>query len=131
MQAPPKLKLAGEASGPYIAIAVDVDAPYVSVPFVSPLVHWIQPGLKVNDAGTLEHETSSVVDWLAPSPAPFSGGHRYLVVLYQQPTDFDISRWNATFVKPVSTWSRLRWDLDDFAKKAGLDVMIAASYFCK
>ena len=130
MKAPPTLKLGREASGTYIAIAIDVDAPYGSLPFLSPIVHWIQPGLNPNDLGELESDSPCVVDWLAPAPPPFSAPHRYIIVVYQQPANMDVSKWNTKFVKPVSIASRIRWSLDDFASQAGLEEMIAASYFC-
>ena len=107
-----------------------MDAPYGSVPLLSPIVHWIQPGLKPNNLGELESDSSSVVDWLAPGPPPFSAPHRYIVVVYQQPANTDVSKWSSKFVKPVSISSRIRWSLDDFARQAGLDKMIAANYFC-
>ena len=130
MKSPPTLKIVGEMPRLCIAIAVDVDAPYVSVPLLSPIVHWIQPGLKPNDAGVLQFETPCVVDWLAPTPPPFSGPHRYVVILYQQAGDFDVSKWNSKFVKPVSILSRIRWNIDEFAKQAELHKAIAANYFC-
>ena len=140
VQAPPTLILTGKdtsscpESAPYIAIAIDIDAPYVSAPFLSPIVHWIQPtlNLKPNIPTTnnkLESETGPVVNWLTPIPPPFSGPHRYIVMLYQQPANFDITHWDAQFVEPVSIPKRIRWSLDDFIKQAGLKDMLAANYF--
>ena len=129
MKDPPGLQFTGEASGIYIAVAIDVDAPYVSAPFLSPIVHWIQPGLRLED-NTLKADDACIVDWLAPVPPPFSGPHRYVVILYEQPPDFDAKPWESKFTKPVGIPSRCRWNLDQFVEEAGLTSMWAANYFC-
>ena len=130
MKDAPRLQLTGEASGVYIAIAIDVDAPYVSTQILSPIVHWIQPGLYLNDnTNILKPDDACIVNWLASVPPPFSGPHRYVVILYQQPADFAVGTWESEFAKPVSIPSRCRWNVDQFVKEADLISMCAAKHF--
>ena len=125
----PTLKLTEVASGPFIAVAVDLDAPFPSLPFASLIVHWIRSELNIAEAKTLESKISDILNWLQPIPPPLSSAHRYLVILYQQPTDFDTPKWRSDWKQPVKVLSRTRWNLDDFVEQAGLNTMIAATYF--
>ena len=126
----PSLQFSGHPAGLLMAIAVDLDAPYGSAPFLSPIVHWIQTGFKPDSASTLITETPVLVDWLPPSPPPFSAPHRYLVIIYRQPPSFDLPTWEAKWKKPVGIPARCRWKLDDFVKQADLSHVLASNYFC-
>lgn len=97
----------------YIAIAIDLDASYTSVPLLSPLLLWLQPDLKANKCGILESATSGLVDWLPPGPLLFHEPHRYVVIVYQQLMKFDVAKWSEHFVKPVGLASHIQWSLDD------------------
>ena len=126
-ESPPKLSMTGELQGPYIAICIDLDAPYVSAPVLAPILHWIQPGLEPNGDGVLEAKSKSSVDWAAPAPPPLSGAHRYVFMIYHQPASF--AKWEQQFEKPNGLFARVRWDADEFVKVAGLGEMVAASWF--
>ena len=126
---PPTLKLSNAQRGPYVAICVDLDGPFPTLPFLSPILHWIQPDMQPTSDHTLESQNSCLVDWAAANPPPYSGPHRYLFILYKQPADLESADWEFLFKKPVGVWPRVRWNLDDFAKKAGLCEMVAAEWF--
>ncbi|KAF4979170.1 hypothetical protein FZEAL_4543 [Fusarium zealandicum] len=126
---PPQLNISSVGKGPYMAICVDLDAPYVTFPLLSPIVHWIQPGMQPNEAGILEYPGSCVVDWLQPTPPPLSGPHRYVFILFEQPSTCDTSKLEQTFDKPVGVAKRVRWDMDQWVKEAGLGGMVAATWF--
>lgn len=127
----PGLKISATEKAPYIVVCLDLDAPFVKTPFLSPIVHWIQSGLNAGagEDALLQSQVSPIVNWLPPSPPPISGPHRYLFMVFAQPSDFDLTRWNAAFKKPVSTWSRVRWNIDQFVQEAGLEDIVAATFF--
>ncbi|KAF4966609.1 hypothetical protein FSARC_5729 [Fusarium sarcochroum] len=127
--ATPQLNLMNGEPGTYIAICLDLDAPVVSFPFLSPILHWLHPNLESHGVGSIFKEnTPSLVDWLAPTPPPFSGAHRYMFVVYKQPSTWDNEQWKARFTKPMGVWKRVSWYLDKFVKEATLGDPIAASY---
>ncbi|KAM0558228.1 hypothetical protein ACHAPJ_004913 [Fusarium lateritium] len=127
--ATPQLNLISGEPGTYIAVSLDPDAPVVSIPFLSPIMHWIHPNLESHGVGILKENTPSLVDWLAPTPPPFSGPHRYMFVVYKQPSTWDNEQWKARFTKPMGVWKRTNWHLEKFVKEAGLEDPVAASYF--
>jgi phosphatidylethanolamine-binding protein (PEBP) family uncharacterized protein len=59
-------------------------------------------------------------DYIGPAPPPFGGPHRYIFFLYEQPADFDGKKYAPPDGKSLSNWLRMRFDLDDFEKKANL-----------
>ncbi|KAF5671387.1 protease inhibitor (Tfs1) [Fusarium denticulatum] len=127
--ATPQLNLINGESGTCIAVCLDLDAPIVSIPFLSPILHWMQPNLEFHGGRIFKENTPCLVDWLAPIPPSFSGPHRFMFVFYKQPSTWDNEHWKAYFTEPMGVWKRVNWDLDKFAEEAGLRDPIAASYF--
>lgn len=95
---------------------------------MSPIVHWIQASLNSSASGSLESQATPIIEWLAPTPPPLSGAHRYLFMLYEQPAAFDQAKWEEKY-KGVSVMGRTRFDVDGFVSEAGLKDMVAATYF--
>ncbi|KAL1847577.1 hypothetical protein Plec18170_008473 [Paecilomyces lecythidis] len=121
-------------SGTYIVVNVDLDAPFKSVNFLSPVLHWVQSGLtpEALEDGTAvlkPHDTPFIVNYAGPGPPPGSGPHRYVFLLYEQPEDFDVTKYAPAGGKPVGIGPRIRYDLAAFEKKAKLGPVIAANYF--
>ncbi|KAF2147664.1 putative protease inhibitor [Myriangium duriaei CBS 260.36] len=126
---PPRLALSVEAHQ-VLAVGVDIDAPFPSAALLSPILHWIQPSFaKVSGGNTLEAHASALVDWLQPTPPPFSGPHRYVIILFKQPESFDSKAWTTKFSPPVGVWPRTHWDIEGFVQEAGLGDAIAANWF--
>jgi phosphatidylethanolamine-binding protein (PEBP) family uncharacterized protein len=121
-------------SGTYVVINLDLDAPFPSLNFLSPVLHWIQTGLQPQMAGgvTKLHSSNTpyVVDYAGPGPPPGSAAHRYLFLLYEQPENFDLKEWAPVDGKSVGVWNRMRYNLGAFEKKIGLGPVLAANYFC-
>ena len=109
------------------------------LPFLSPILHWVQPGLKVSGSSSkeLSTEVAHIVDFIPPGPPPPSGPHRYLFMLYEQPPGFDGKALGQTLGKPASAeegapfglWNRVRFDYDGLVKKAGLGEIVAVNFF--
>nr|POF03444.1 protein d1 [Quercus suber] len=133
-QTAPTLAVNSAGTGPYIAICLDIDAPFPSLPVLGPILHWIQPGL-IPSTGADGSKTLTapgvpfVADYIGPAPPPGSGPHRYVFFLYDQPADFDAKKWAPAGGKPLATYKRMRYSLADFEKEAKLGSVIAANYF--
>jgi len=120
----------------YIIINVDLDAPFASLPFMSPIAHWIKHDLSTTSPvstatspqeGVLESETKTLAEWAPPRPPPGAGPHRYVFCLYEQPADFTLES-----IAPVGEMTRLgrmRFDFEGFQKKAGLGSVVAGAWF--
>jgi phosphatidylethanolamine-binding protein len=120
-------------------INVDLDGPFPSFAFASPILHWIQSGLQPQpaeggDGGSaaklLAHDTPWIVDYAPPGPPPGSAPHRYVFLLYAQPGGFDVKAWAPEAGKKVGAFGRIRYDLGAFERKVGLGRLVAANYFC-
>lgn len=120
---------AASGSKTYLAISIDLDAPFQTFSFLSPILHWVQPGLKSTDSSTLQTSESCIANWGPPKPPGPSGPHRYLFLLYEQPGDFNAEELMWPEGQTLSLSSRVRFDLDAWEKKANLAPAIAANYF--
>jgi hypothetical protein len=132
-QTPPQLAL-NSALGTYIVVGLDLDALFPSLTALSPLLHWLQPGLRSSSAndGTSRLEGSGIspiANYLGPFPPPGSGPHRYLFLLYEQPANFDASKYGMARRANLGVWPRTRYDLGAFEKAAQLGPVVAANYF--
>lgn len=128
-QVPPSLAFA-VPENTYIAIALDIDAPFPSFGVLGPILHWIQPGLVPSPSSTQLTTTSPfVVDYIGPAPPPGSASHRYIFLLYEQPKDFDSEKYAPPGGQKFGLWKRVRYDLGTFEKETGLGKVLAANYF--
>jgi len=86
--------------------------------------HWLDNGVKVDGSTISNTSATAITSYAGPFPAPGSGAHRYVLILYEQPSSFtppsELSQPNT----PVSTF-----DLNDYVKKSNLGPLIAATYF--
>ncbi|RAL08028.1 YbhB/YbcL family Raf kinase inhibitor-like protein [Aspergillus homomorphus CBS 101889] len=117
----------------YIIVNLDLDGPFPSLNALSPIMHWIQPGLKPTatdtDNYTLEVTAPFVVNYIGPGPPPGSSPHRYVFFLYEQPAGFDGSRYAPPHGKDMGIWPRLRYDLDKWEEETKLGPVVAVNYF--
>jgi hypothetical protein len=119
-----------------MVISLDLDGPFPSFAFASPILHWMQSGLQPQPAEgdsaakLLAHDAPWIVDYAGPGPPPGSAPHRYVFLLYAQPEGFDVKEWAPAEGKKVGPFGRIRYDLGAFEKKIGLGPVVAANYFC-
>lgn len=94
----------------------------------------IQPGLtptKAADGTTTiltAGTTPPIASYAPPGPPPPSAPHRYVFMLYEQPADFDATK----FLKPgeqMGRSKRMRYDYAAFVKEAKLGPVVASNYF--
>lgn len=134
----PQLFLPSPTKGPYLVVQIDLDGPFPSFPFLSPILHWIQPGLKpASDAarGGEEVELTApdvpyVADYHGAGPPPGSGPHRYVTLLFEQPEGFDGKKHGqpASGGK-VGISGRVGWGFDRFLEEAGVGRPVAGNWF--
>lgn len=126
----PRLSFSGgNPSESYIAVSLDHDAPFPSFNFLSPILHSIQADLKVSKSSkTLISSSPYVVNWIGPEPPSASGPHRYVFLLYRQPSGFSSKDIPTTGV-PVGLWARIRWNQSAWEKKFNVGQPIAVGSF--
>lgn len=129
-QSPPELSF-DASTGTFLAIGLDIDAPFPSFGVLGPILHWIQPGFKPQAVTTkLTSDTPFVANYIGPAPPPGSSPHRYIFLLYDQPADFDFGKYAPASGKKLGNMSRMRYNLSQFEQEAKLGPVIAANYFC-
>ncbi|PWY66734.1 PEBP-like protein, partial [Aspergillus heteromorphus CBS 117.55] len=117
----------------YLVVSLDLDAPFVSFRALSPILHWIQHGLKpvrTEEGGfKLTINEPFVANYIGPAPPPGAAPHRYVFFLYEEPVGFDGKRFAPPNGKNMGSWARMRYDLDAWGQKTGLGPVIAVNYF--
>ncbi|KAK5164248.1 uncharacterized protein LTR77_009942 [Saxophila tyrrhenica] len=133
----PTVSLTSPGSDTYLALCVDLDAPFISFPFLSPILHWLQPGLRAgatssSESGATEltaSDTPYVFDYRGAGPPPGAAPHRYVFLLYRQPEGFE----GKVFGQPdegqkVGLMKRVRYDFGGLVARAGLGEPVAGSW---
>ncbi|EME80522.1 uncharacterized protein MYCFIDRAFT_31574, partial [Pseudocercospora fijiensis CIRAD86] len=113
----------------YLIIALDLDALFVNIPILGPILHWIQPGLKASADNVLTTNEPFVADYIGPAPPPLSGPHRYCFFLYEQPENFDGRKYAPPNGGKLSAMKRMRFDVEGFENEVGLGVIVGCAYF--
>ena len=127
----------------YFVLEFDLDAPFPSFSPPSPILHWaqldltIQPNPAKSGSGSKTNDLVSfvssgvtprtVASYVPAAPPPISYPHRYLFLLYEQPDDLSSEAFGAKEGVDMSIRSRMRWDMDDWVKRTGLDGKLVAS----
>ncbi|GAA5914165.1 hypothetical protein JCM5296_002643 [Sporobolomyces johnsonii] len=122
-QAPPVVDFSAQPAR-YALLVLDPDAPSRSTPFWSPFLHYALPGL-VPKRGNVELTSDALVDWTPPAPPPGTGPHRYVYLLYLQPTrnvSLPASRPSVN-----TTADRMSFPHDDFIEENELK-LVGANY---
>ncbi|GAM43242.1 phosphatidylethanolamine-binding protein [Talaromyces pinophilus] len=114
----------------YTVICLDLDAPFISWNFMSPIAHLVQTDLKISqtdEEGDLELKSSepTLGSWVGAGPPPGAQPHRYVFYLYEQKSDSSI----ASKIKPFSYAQRIRVNFDALVKQLDLGKLVAANYF--
>lgn len=112
--------------GTYTMLCLDLDAPFGSFNFLSPIVHWLQTDFKVVGQ-ELKSDQTAIAPYLGAGPPPGAAPHRYLFLLYdQKPGQVIPPNWKN---KPFSHPQRMRFDVEGMEKLLGLGDVLAANYF--
>lgn len=118
----------------YVLLMIDPDAKFNGTTIE--ILHWLQQDLTLSRGNTTSNSTSSYTltadfkSGLAPyvPPAPPAElpprAHRYIQLLFQQPSNFSIP---TAFEEVLQT--RVGFDLGGFVEATGLGNVLAANYF--
>ncbi|OAA65250.1 Phosphatidylethanolamine-binding protein PEBP [Niveomyces insectorum RCEF 264] len=123
----------------YLCLSLDIDAPFPSFPFLSPILHGVQTDLVLSPATAaagdgwtpLVSDVTAVVAYSGPRPPPISGPHRYIFLLYEQPAKLDAAGIRKTMQWPetITVSARMRFDAKAFETALGLGQVVAATTF--
>lgn len=113
----------------YAVIALDLDAPFMSWNALSPIAHWIQTGLKIDQQQQRELKSAEppIAPWAAAGPPPLAAPHRYVFLLYHQNTESAIPP--NLKEKELTIPQRMRFGLDYMVKQLQLGDLVAVNYF--
>jgi hypothetical protein len=86
--------------------------------------HWLANGVTVNGS-TLSNSTAvEITEYAGPAPASGSGPHRYVVLVYSQPSSFKAPTAFSQANMGVSTF-----DFNAYVQDSGLGALVAGTYF--
>ncbi|KDQ16748.1 hypothetical protein BOTBODRAFT_64680 [Botryobasidium botryosum FD-172 SS1] len=114
-----------DTNATYTLILTDPDAPSRTDPKFGDWRHWVQPGVRVQE------DTSTVITedphtpYLAPSPGSGTSFHRYLIMLVQEPENFNPAPMGSKFV------ARRSWKAYEWIKENGGNVVGAAWFLSR
>ncbi|KAJ6547296.1 phosphatidylethanolamine-binding protein [Mycena capillaripes] len=86
--------------------------------------HWLENGVTVTDGTVSNASSTAITAYAGPGPTSGSGPHRYVVLLYAQPSTFKAP---ADLSAPVDGVHK--FDLNGYVKDSGLGDIVAANYF--
>lgn len=107
--------------GTYTLAMIDVDI--VGAPLPEGVTrHWLVNGVTINNGAVANASATAITPYAGPWPAPGSGPHRYIVALYEQPSDFAAPE-GFTGTLPVGPY-----DFKAYVENAKLGPLVAANY---
>ncbi|KAI0445491.1 PEBP-like protein [Xylaria telfairii] len=128
--------LKSEPGTKYLAVSIDLDAPFPSFSFLSPILHGLHidlvPGPADSDGfAPLEGPSTWLVPYAPPGPPKPSSGHRYVFLVFEQPKELDAAKVRGLlgFAEEVKLTGRLWWNEEAFEKKLGLSEVLAGNYW--
>lgn len=99
-------------------LLIDPDAPTPEDPKFSYWRHWVVTNIPSNSGDV--NEGTTVTPYLAPGPKDESGPHRYLFLLFKEPTEFKVTKEDVggeEFVERRSFGAR------EWAERCGLELV--------
>lgn len=106
----------------------------MSVPFLSPILHWLQSDLRASgtsgDAELTAPGVQPIADYRGAGPPLGAAPHRYLFLVYQQPERFDAKKFGQLQEgQKAGIPKRVRYDLAGFVREAKLGEPVAGQWF--
>ncbi|KAI1810154.1 PEBP-like protein [Poronia punctata] len=121
----------------YIVVAIDIDAPFPSIPVLGPILHGIHVDLVAGSTPDadgfvpLEGPAEWFVPYIGPAPPKPSSAHRYMFLVFEQPETLDGAKIKSVIgVGPdIKLTGRMWWDQKGFEEKMGLGDVLAGNFF--
>ncbi|KAJ3849967.1 phosphatidylethanolamine-binding protein [Lentinula lateritia] len=101
-----------------------VDADIVGADESNITRHWLENSVVISSASVSNSSATAITSYAGPAPASGSGPHRYVVILYQQPSSFSPP---SEFSQPNLGVSK--FDLNGYVQDSQLGPIVAANYF--
>ncbi|KDR81353.1 hypothetical protein GALMADRAFT_239202 [Galerina marginata CBS 339.88] len=109
-------------TGTYTLVMVDADVVGKNLPD-GQTRHWLVNGVTISGSKVTNSSATAITSYAGPFPAAGSGPHRYVVILYEQPSTFKAP---AAFSQPNTGVSA--FDFNGYVKDSGLGPLVAANY---
>lgn len=113
----------------FVIALVDPDAPTPQNKSLSQFRHFLGGDFHLDGSSTIRaplvNSSAALTEYVNPTPPIGSDAHRYVILLFVQPTNFDTVARN--FVAPSTP--RPNFDLATFVEEAGLGAPIAGTFF--
>lgn len=119
----PTFSLTPRLNGTFIIFMIDPDAPTPQNPTSAQILHYLQPNVTGNaGTGILLNASPATVTYRGSGPPAGSDAHRYIFVVYQQPSGFRLpDGFNAS--------QRAGFDLDEIVQLTQLEMPVAGAFF--
>lgn len=124
------------ANETYIAFMMDLDITLETNAPNAPrytYLHYFQPNLVSSSPANVlisNNETDiKGASYILPSPPFGNGPHRYVLLLFTQPSDFEVPSAYADINPPANLTVRIGFNITTFMAAAGLADPVAATYF--
>jgi hypothetical protein len=85
--------------------------------------HWLINGATIGDNKVSNATANAVANYAGPWPAAGSGPHRYVVLLFSEPTDFTAPQDSKPPTEVVNNW-----DMNKYIKDSKMGPIVAANY---
>jgi phosphatidylethanolamine-binding protein (PEBP) family uncharacterized protein len=120
---------ASDANATYTMVMTDPDAPSRQDPKWGQFRHWVLPGLKLPASVNAQAQKTKLAatPYMGPAPPPGSGLHRYIFLLFQEPTG-GLSLPSDATESSGEEKSRPKWNAMTFAEKNNLK-LVGANFF--
>jgi len=86
--------------------------------------HWLENGVTLSGGTVSNASATTITAYAGPGPASGSGPHRYVVLLYAQPSTFTAPADLSTLIPGVE-----KFDLNAYVTGSGLGDIVAGTYF--
>lgn len=101
-----------------------------------PFLHWFQPNLVSDSTGelsvdvTVKNASTAVgAKYIYPQPPDDGYAHEYVILLYAQPSNWDVPTNYSTINPPAADSDRLGFDMAIFQSASGLSDPVGTDYF--
>lgn len=114
----------------FVRDLISSNSPTPEMPTSAQILHWLQADLSVGPGnGLFEHtlinSSQPIAPFAQPMPPAGSAPHRYIQLLWRQPSNFSVPESFSGY----GSENRTKFDVAAFAEAAGLQGPIAANYF--
>jgi hypothetical protein len=107
--------------GTYTLAMVDADVVGSKLPD-GQTRHWLVNGVTISGSTVANSSATTITGYAGPYPASGSGPHRYVVVIYAQPSTFAAP---AAYAQPLPVGA---FDFNAYVQESGLGPLVAATY---